>query len=37
VCGQIREPIEVYVEALEENGQPVPASQAYELIEVQGV
>lgn len=37
VCGLIREAIEVYVEALEEDGQPVPAPQAYELVEVQGV
>ena len=34
VCGLIREAIEVYVEALEEDGQPVPAPQAYEVIEV---
>ena len=28
VCGLIREAIEVYVEALAEDGQPVPAPQA---------
>ena len=37
VCGLIREAIELYVEALEEDGRPAPAPQAYELIEVQGV
>ena len=37
VCGLIREAIELYVETLEEDGQPVPAPQAYELIQVQGV
>ena len=36
VCALIREAIELYVETLEEDGQPVPAPQAYELIEVQG-
>ena len=30
----IREAIDLYVETLEEDGQPVPAPQAYELIEV---
>ncbi|MCY3912893.1 MAG: type II toxin-antitoxin system HicB family antitoxin [Chloroflexi bacterium] len=30
----IREAIELYVEALEEDGLPIPAPQAYELIEV---
>lgn len=30
----IREAIEHYVEALEEDGQPVPAPQANELVEV---
>ena len=34
VCVLIREPIEFYIEALEEDGQPVPTPQAYELIEV---
>ena len=37
VCGLIREALEVYVETLKEHGHPVPAPQAYELIEVQGV
>ena len=37
VCALIREAIEVYIEALEEDGQPVPAPGVYELIEVQGV
>ena len=37
VCALIREAIELYVEALEEDGQPLPTPQAYELIEVQGV
>ena len=37
VCALIREAIELYIEELEEDGQPVPAPQAYELIEVQGV
>ena len=37
VCGLIREAIELYIEEVEEDGQPVPAPQAYELIEVQGV
>ena len=37
VCGLIREAIELYIEELEEDGQPVPAPQAYELVEVQGV
>ena len=36
VCALIREAIELYVETLEEDGQPVPAPQAYELIEIQG-
>ena len=34
VCALIREAIELYVEALEEDGQPVPVPQSYELIEV---
>ena len=34
VCALIREAIELYVETLEEGGQPVPAPQAYELVEV---
>ena len=37
VCALIREAIELHVEALEEDRRPVPAPQAYELIEVQGV
>ena len=34
VCALIREAIELYLEELEDDGQPVPAPQAYELIEV---
>ena len=34
VCSLIREAIELYVETLEEDGPPIPASQLYELIEV---
>ena len=34
VCALIREAIELYLEALEEEGQPIPTPQAYELIEV---
>ena len=34
VCELIREAIELYVEALAEDGLPIPAPQAYELIEV---
>ena len=34
VCALIREAIELYVEALEEDGLPVPEPQTYELIEV---
>ena len=34
VCGLIREATGVYVEALEEDGQAVPAAQTYEVIEV---
>lgn len=30
----IREAIEVYLEALEEDGETIPAPQAYELTEV---
>lgn len=33
-CALMREAIELYVEALEEDGQPVPSPQAYELVEV---
>lgn len=33
-CALIREAIELYVEALEEDGQAVPVPQSYELIEV---
>ena len=34
LCELIRQAIELYVEALEEDGLPIPAPQAYELIEV---
>ena len=34
VCQLIREAFELYVEALEEDGRPIPPPQAYELIEV---
>ncbi len=34
VCDLIREAIELYAEALEEDGQPLPEPQRYELIEV---
>ena len=34
VCTLIYEAIRFYVEALEEDGLPVPAPQSYELIEV---
>ena len=34
VCSLIREAIELYVEALEEDGLLVPTPQSYELIEV---
>ena len=34
VCELIRQAIELYVEALAEDGLPIPAPQAYELIEV---
>ena len=34
VCELIREAIELYLEALAEDGRPIPAPQAYELIEV---
>lgn len=37
VCALIREAIELYVETLKEDGQPVPTPKVYELIEVQGV
>ena len=33
VCALIREAIQLYVEALEEDGLPVPEPQPYELIE----
>ena len=34
VCALIREAIRLYVEALEEDGIPVPEPQSYELIHV---
>ena len=34
VCVLIREAIELYLEALEKEGKPIPAPQVYELIEV---
>ncbi len=34
VCELIREAIRLYVEALEEDGLPVPEPQSYELISV---
>ncbi len=34
VCALIREAIQLYVEALEEDCLPVPEPQSYELIEV---
>ena len=34
VCALIRESVELSIEALEEDGQPVPTPQAYELIKV---
>ena len=34
VCALIREAIRLYVEALEEDGIPVPEPQPYKLIEV---
>ena len=34
VCELIREAIELYIETLEEDGQPVPAPQTYEMVEV---
>lgn len=37
VCALIREAIELYIETLEDDGQLVPAPQAYELIEVHRV
>lgn len=33
VCAMIREAIQLYIEALEEEGLPVPKPQSYELIE----
>ena len=33
VCTLIREAIQLYIEALEEDGLPVPEPQSYELIE----
>ena len=35
VCTLIREAIDLYVEALEEDGHPVPDPRSYELINVQ--
>ena len=34
VCALIREAIELYIEAVEEDAQPVPTPQVYELAEV---
>ncbi len=34
VCALIREAIHLYVEALEEDGLPVPEPQSYELVDV---
>ena len=34
VCALIREAIRLYIEALEEDGLPIPEPQSYELIEV---
>lgn len=34
VCALIREAIDLYLEALIEDGLPVPKPQAYELIEI---
>ena len=34
VCALIREAIELYVEALEEDGLPIPEPHTYELVEV---
>ena len=34
VCALIREAIELYVEALEEDGLPAPEPHSYELVEV---
>ena len=34
VCALIRDAIELYVEALEEDGLPVPEPHSYELVEV---
>ena len=34
VCALIREGIELYIEALEEDGEPIPAPRACEIIEV---
>ena len=34
VCALIQEAIELYVEALEEEGLPVPQPQSYELVEL---
>ena len=34
VCELIRQAIELYVEALEEDDLPIPAPQTYELIEI---
>ena len=35
VCALIREAIELYIEALEEDGLPVPEANSYELVELQ--
>ena len=34
VCELIRQAIELYLEALEEDDLPIPAPQTYELIEI---
>ena len=34
VCALIREAIQLYVEALEEDGIPIPEPSTYELVEV---
>lgn len=36
VCDLIREAIELYVEALKEDGQPLPEPQAYRSVRVAG-
>ena len=35
VCALIKEAIELYIEALEEDGLPVPEANSYELVELQ--